>query len=338
MPWASGANPVGPSNSMSTCEAGVTSPKRIAVAMCICNGAAYLAEQLESLLAQSLAPAEVIVVDDASEDDTVGILRSYQTRLTTLTVVCNLSRLGVSANFAKAFSLCSAEFIAPCDQDDIWAPEKLAALAEAIDDHDLAYCDSRLIDSTGRTLGRRVSQCYTMYSGKDPRVFTLANCVSGHASLFRRSLLDRMPLVPANAYYDWWLAVNAAAMGGVVYLDRPLVQFRQHEQCASAFTGRRPEQKRINATERWRNELSNLAALGTVPAGDATQDYFRRVAELWRRHPQRRLDWPLFLFAWRHRRILFALRRTQPWLRWRHAFKTLIVPKELRSGVGRGGE
>lgn len=209
----------------------------ISVALCVYNGERYLREQLDSTLAQTGVRLEVVAVDDGSTDGSVALLREYETRDSRLRVIVNPENLGPRRSFEKAMALGSGEFIAACDQDDIWEPGKLARLIEVIGDHDLAYCDSVFVDATGEATGRHMSDCKGgMMHGRAPLRFVFGNSVSGHATLLRRSLFDASRPFPEGVYHDWWLAMSAAMRGGIVYLDEPLVRFRRHDAAFSLPT------------------------------------------------------------------------------------------------------
>ena len=76
--------------------------KKISVVMCTFNGAKYLAEQLDSILAQSYSNIEIIVVDDCSTDNTFEILKNYQPKDSRIQVFQNSKNLGFVQNFSKA--------------------------------------------------------------------------------------------------------------------------------------------------------------------------------------------------------------------------------------------
>ncbi len=99
----------------------------IAVIIPVYNGAAYLAEAIESVLAQTLPPTEILLVDDGSTDDSVAIAGRYpQVRLV------QQKNAGVSAARNRGVELTSSAWIAFIDQDDLWAPEKLQRQMETI--------------------------------------------------------------------------------------------------------------------------------------------------------------------------------------------------------------
>ncbi|MBS0195007.1 MAG: glycosyltransferase [Proteobacteria bacterium] len=206
---------------------------QVSVALCTFNGERFLREQLDSVLAQQDVTLEVVAIDDGSTDATCAILSEYAARDARLRWQANARNLGPTANFEQAMALCRGALIAPCDQDDVWHPHKLAGLAAALGDADLVYCDSAYIDAGGRALDQRIGQTTRMLSGTSPLPFLWTNTVSGHASVLRRDLFAAVRPFPAGAYHDWWLALCAAGRNGVRYVDEPWVGFRRHD---SAFS------------------------------------------------------------------------------------------------------
>ena len=183
---------------------------RVSVALCTFNGERYLAEQLDSILVQRDVELDVIAIDDASTDRTWDMLQARSRVDARLQAHRNGDNLGVVANFERALRLCRGDFIALSDQDDVWDADKLRILVDAIGDRDLAYCDADLIDAQGRSLGVRTSDTRGMVQGRGPLAFAFHNCVSGHAMVLRRPLLDSALPRPAVQFHDWWLAFVAA--------------------------------------------------------------------------------------------------------------------------------
>jgi glycosyltransferase involved in cell wall biosynthesis len=241
-----------------------TSKPLISVALCTYNGARYLEAQLRSIQQQSWTNLEIVAVDDGSTDGTRELLRAAAAQDVRLRVFFNEENLGFRRNFDKALSLCKGGLIAPCDQDDVWETDKLEKLMGHLGDHQLVYCDSALIDEQGRSLNVRISQCVRMYQGNDPAAFVMVNCVSGHALLCRREVLDRALPMPPVKFHDWWLAFVACSMGSIAYLHEPLVHYRQHAAAQTDIRGAsrkgRPSDKVVAYAETrdWLKYLSEL--------------------------------------------------------------------------------
>src|SRR3974390_3258095 len=142
----------------------------VSVVLCTYNGARYLREQLESIARQSRQPAEMVVCDDGSEDDTVTILRGFASEVSfPVRIFQNPHRLGSTRNFDQGIGLASGEFIALCDQDDVWAPEKLEYLANMlISDPSVGgvFSDADLIDENSKPIGKTLFEKHKFSTGK----------------------------------------------------------------------------------------------------------------------------------------------------------------------------
>ena len=130
-------------------------PGAVSVIMALYRGEAYVREALESVAAQTLAPLEVIVVDDGSPDDSVALIESLS--LPVELRIVRQSNAGQSAARNAGIRAARGEYIAFLDQDDAWRPDHLAVLLETIEaDAAFAwvYGDFDLVDDDGSTLVR----------------------------------------------------------------------------------------------------------------------------------------------------------------------------------------
>ncbi len=227
----------------------------VSIALCTYNGQKHLEEQLNSLVNQSYPRIEIIIVDDVSTDGTMDILAKYQKSHSFIKVHQNEANLGYIKNFEKAMSLCKGEYISLCDQDDIWHKNKIERLVENIGTALLIYHDSELIKENGESLNTYFSDKLRFFKGAGVESFLLLNCVSGHAMMFSRKVLDRVQTIPDGLFHDWWLVFAASAMGAVTYIKEPLVYYRQHAANATDFFGTKNS---INAVENHRNVVKRL--------------------------------------------------------------------------------
>jgi glycosyltransferase involved in cell wall biosynthesis len=200
----------------------------ISVVMATYNGERFLAEQIDSILRQTYRRIEIIAIDDASTDGTLKILSEYARLFPQLTVVQNEQNLGYVRNFEKGMLLAHGELIALSDQDDIWLPEKLSSLYNNLGNHEIIYSNSELIEESGASLHRKMSDIRNQISYDDCLMYTVGAWAPGHAMLFRADLVKRCIPFPTIVTHDFWLGFVAACKGVIKHIDIPLVKYRQH--------------------------------------------------------------------------------------------------------------
>jgi glycosyltransferase involved in cell wall biosynthesis len=209
----------------------------VSIAMATFNGAKHIAEQLESLASQTHRPAELVVTDDGSEDDTLRLLADFKDKSPfPVRIRRNETRLGYRRNFMLAAGLCRSDLIAFCDQDDIWRPDKLEQCKPPflVDDVMLAFHNASVFSENGH-LG------YLSDGAPEPRCdrafMSPWEYPLGFTQVFRRRLLDfaaewersaDFNNVAEREAHDQWFFFLASVLGKVVYLPQPLVQYRQH--------------------------------------------------------------------------------------------------------------
>lgn len=213
----------------------------VSIALCVYNGEKYLEEQLDSLVNQTYPNIEIVVVDDGSRDRSLDILRAYQEKYPFFRIFENEVNLGYVKNFEKAIGLCAGEYIALCDQDDIWDLEKISKQVAGIGDNLLIYHDSAFMDEQGRqmTWKRKMSDIIHLYRGDDPKVFLYFNCVSGHSILFKRDLRDEFLPFNPNHFHDHWIAYVAVNLGSIEVIPETLVRYRQHTTTSTDILNKR---------------------------------------------------------------------------------------------------
>jgi glycosyltransferase involved in cell wall biosynthesis len=226
------------------------------------NHARFLAQAIESALAQTLPPVEVIVVDDGSTDETAEVLARYAGRIR----VIHQANRGVAAARNAGAAAAVGDYLAFLDADDVWAPGKLAAqtarlLAEP--DLGLVHCSEEQIDAAGATLGY-------LYDG-------LEGWVIEEFLLFRRAIIrggGSGALIPSAVFQavggfderlstsaDWDLYCRIAARYRIGFVPEALLRYRLHGgnmhtnfyamehdmllAFAKAYSAATPEQRRL---------------------------------------------------------------------------------------------
>lgn len=213
----------------------------ISVVMCTFNGEQFVAEQLQSILAQSVTPDEIIVSDDGSSDSTLDVVEQVR-RDTDVAVRWDIrtraNPLGPAQNFESAMRVAKGDLIVLADQDDVWVPNKLEVLMRRLANSAsalLVHSDARLTDELGRedstlmralALTRRERQ--SLRSGNAIRALLKRNLVTGATVLMTKELRDRALPIPDGWVHDEWLGLIAALQDGVVFEAETLVLYRQH--------------------------------------------------------------------------------------------------------------
>jgi glycosyltransferase involved in cell wall biosynthesis len=209
----------------------------VSVAMCTFNGASFVEAQLESILAQSRSADEIILCDDGSTDGTVElatkIAQKYPDKIR---IIRNERRLGYCRNFELAVSLVRGDVIFLSDQDDVWFPDKVAAMLRVFGEDPevvLVYSDAVLTDRellpTGTVFNRRKDT--ELRKTPTPRGLSRGLAFNGPMMAFHSRLKPFViPFSPLSLQWghDHWIGFIAYAVGEIRMIDRPLVYYRRH--------------------------------------------------------------------------------------------------------------
>lgn len=223
---------------------------RISVVMATYNGEKYLEQQIESILAQTLLPVELIVCDDCSTDGTIAILEKYQQRQL-LTYSINPKQLGLIGNFKKAVSMAAEDnYVALSDQDDIWMPEKLAVSAALMQKMDqslpcLVHTDLILVDEQLKVLNPSFMNERGQHQyHHNLQTLLFANFVTGCTMLMNQKLRRFFAEMPGNIrFHDAWIALAAATFGSVEEVSKPMIRYRKHGNNLSIAAGTKPRNR-----------------------------------------------------------------------------------------------
>ncbi len=205
--------------------------KKVSVVLCTYNGSRFLREQLDSVMSQTYPLHEVIIQDDGSQDDTAQIAKEYAAKYDNVFCFSNEAEHGVNGNFYSAMSRATGDYIAICDQDDVWEKNKIALQVDAIGDRMLC---------AGRTKPFSQDGVFVYYDERLPNTTLLRMLnsaeIAGHTILFRRDILAGLPFSCQAVNircYDIVLAVFAAAHDSIIYLDEILVHQRRYDSAVS---------------------------------------------------------------------------------------------------------
>lgn len=194
------------------------------------NRARIVGEAVESALAQTYPPAEVIVVDDGSSDDTAAALEAFGGRIQYV----RQENAGPAAARNTGIRHASGCFMAFLDSDDLWEPEKLSLQVHAFSgDPSLAVvsCLSRYVSFEGKTLADTGPAQDTLPAGSRASIrrLLLGNTVSGGSSaVVRRECLDDVGLFDEGLFgvEDWDLWLRVAKKYSIGFVNERLTVMR----------------------------------------------------------------------------------------------------------------
>ena len=211
----------------------------VSVAMCCYNMAAFIEEQLASLVRQTRLPNELVVCDDGSDDQTVAIVRAFAASAPfEVRIVQNDPRLGCNKNFEKAISLCNGDIIFLCDHDDVWHEQKIEILLALMrDDHiGAAFGDADVVlsDLTPRgftlwdTCNFNPERRKRFAAGAQFSELIINNVVQGAAAAFKSSFRPAIMPIPLEWQHDYWIALIVSAHARINFTERCVLDYRQH--------------------------------------------------------------------------------------------------------------
>ena len=225
---------------------------------------------LDSLLAQDHGSVEILVRDDGSTDGTIEILRSRGLEAE------RGEHLGFVRSFAALLARADADYVAFCDQDDVWLPDKLSravarlagASGPALYCGRLAVVDERLEPVALSPLPRRGLSFANALVESQAAGCTIVLNRAG------RALLREFPAEVVS--HDWWTYLVVSAFGEPLFDEQPAILFRKHSGQAFGIG--------VGAAGTWRAKLAQARRPGALEQVRAfAREYGDRLGEEERR-------------------------------------------------------
>ena len=207
--------------------------------MAVHNGGRFLGEQVESILAQLQDDDELVVIDDASSDDSVAWLESIGDAR--IRLHRNPSNVGIRVTFELGFTRARHDMVFLCDQDDVWlAGKRDAFVAAFLNDSNVVVVlsDAELIDADGAVISPSFMATRGGFRGEWWNTI-MKNRYLGCSMAVRRGLFAFALPIPAGApMHDMWLGAIGSIVGHVVYLPEIYLRYRRHGHNATPSTRR----------------------------------------------------------------------------------------------------
>lgn len=294
----------------------------ISVVMATYNGERFLAEQIESVLLQTYPNIELIIIDDVSTDGTVSIIQSYIEENSNLRLYVNEENLGYIKNFEKGMLLAEGGLIALCDQDDIWVTDKLKILFEEIEQHEIVYSNSELIDESGHRLGKKMSDIRNQLSYDDCLMYTIGAWAPAHAMLIKKELVERCLPFPSLVTHDFWLGFVATCKGPIKYLPLQLVYYRQHNSNAIGANTHKSNTQKPSAKQKRQQSRARMQLLfEKCPAEKIVQKKVLETINLSYQNFSLKNNWIRMITFFSYRDKILAYKKKSEPMKWLFCLK-----------------
>ncbi|MEM7114333.1 MAG: glycosyltransferase family 2 protein [Chloroflexota bacterium] len=208
---------------------------KVTIGLPVYNGANYLSEAIESILAQTFTDFELIIADNASTDETESICRAFAQQDERIRYLRHPHNLGAAPNFNVVVAEANGRYFKWMAHDDLLAPEFLAATVAVLDaqpDVLLAFTEVQTIDENGRFIPNRHPQkletIATITSDK-----RFGELIKNHGCFFiwglmRHDILSKTQLIQSFVASDMSLLSELALLGRFIEVPRPLFLTREH--------------------------------------------------------------------------------------------------------------
>jgi glycosyltransferase involved in cell wall biosynthesis len=215
-------------------------PQTPKVSICIptYNGARYVGKAVSSVLDQTFADFELIVIDDCSSDNSVSEVSMF--RDDRLRLVKNSNRLGLTQNWNQCLRLSRGEYIQIFHQDDVMLPQNLEKKVAVLNENKsvgLVFSQAEVIDGEEQSV--RAFSDQTILSegiqvGKDffDRFFLQPNVICCPSVMVRKSCYELLGAFDARLSFacDFEMWMRISLFFDIAYLDEPLINYREHDQ------------------------------------------------------------------------------------------------------------
>jgi glycosyltransferase involved in cell wall biosynthesis len=234
---------------------------RVTFLLPVHNGAATIAQTIESILGQTLADVELLLMDDASTDESAEIIRGYPDAR--IRIVQNERHMELAATLNRGLTLAQADYVARIDADDISLPRRAAVQADFLDAHPTVSVVGSFLETFGDGDSQTVR--FPLNSCDISAALLFRNTLAHPAVMLRKSALTAKNLAYDESFrraqdYDLW-ARCAMANVHLANVPQVLVRYRLH---ANQATRRDSQTSRLAAAD-VRRRLIRFLGLNPQP-------------------------------------------------------------------------
>ncbi|CAM4166651.1 alpha-L-Rha alpha-1,3-L-rhamnosyltransferase [Streptococcus penaeicida] len=208
---------------------------KINILMSTYNGEKFLAEQIESIQKQTVTDWTLLIRDDGSSDRTPEIIQEFVAKDSRIRFINADHRVnyGVIKNFFTLLKHEEADFYFFSDQDDVWLPDKMAIQLQEAQKYDqeiplAVYMDLKVVDQDLNVINESMIRSQSGHANTKMIQELSENAVTGGVMLINHALAEKWLSPDGIIMHDWYLALLAASLGKLIYIDLPGELYRQH--------------------------------------------------------------------------------------------------------------
>lgn len=297
----------------------------ISVVLAAYNGARFIEQQVHSILEQDHRQLELIIVDDASSDDTTKRLEQMASQDARIKLHLNEQNVGYIRTFEKGLALAQGDYIALSDQDDVWAPHKLSTLLAQITHYPIIFSDSQLIDDKNQHLPKKLSDIKQLSDVPSCLCYAIGGSAPGHAMLIRKDIIQHCFPFPTILPHDYWLAFVATWYGTIKYIPATLNFYRQHAHNVFGAGQRKKKPSKPNRQQLLQHRHERLTLLaGSCPDHLPEKNILQALAKTYQSYSlEHNLKRMRLFFQYQESILLFKKRSA--FRKWLFCLKTFFV-------------
>jgi len=206
----------------------------VSVIMPAYNVQLYVAHAIESILNQSYRNYEFIIVDDASTDETLSIIKDFRKKDKRIVLIRNRINIGITKSLNKALRLIKGKYVIRMDADDWSYPNRFELQVKLMEDHPEVIVSGSHIEICDQNLNPRYVRRYQLDDTSIRKHLFRYSPFAHPATIWRAIVLKKEKYnVILTVCQDYELYFRVGAIGKFMNLDKILLKLRMHSQSVS---------------------------------------------------------------------------------------------------------
>ena len=214
------------------------------------NGEKYISEQINSILKQTYQNWILYIHDDGSSDNTLSIIKYFSQKYPSKIIFIEdgIKKLGAKNNFFHLIKYSKSKYLMFCDQDDFWLEDKIFLTFKKIKENEeldintpiVVYTDLSVVNKNLDIIHRSFNKQKRITHPSSLEDILARNSITGCTLMFNRSLVNLLFFPRESIMHDWWIGIETLRNNGkIIYLDKPTILYRQHENNHIGVTNRK---------------------------------------------------------------------------------------------------